>query len=243
MTLVKLVIILVLVIVVSVAYGLLRLVHYSKIAGDIVKHSDSYHQESADANKRILVLGDSTAVGTGVVDPSNSVAGRLGRDFPDATIVNKAQNGLKSRGLLENLDDMIDGRYDLVVIHIGANDVLRFRDLKITKQNIRKIVSRSQEQSTYTALITSGDIGEAVSIPWFARPLMSIRSKDLRNFGVNLAKELDNFVYVDLYYKDSGITDEKFYARDMLHLSDEGYGFWHQELKAALMLDTNLYNR
>ncbi|MEX2340948.1 MAG: SGNH/GDSL hydrolase family protein, partial [Candidatus Paceibacterota bacterium] len=153
-----------------------------------------------------------------------------------------AENGMRSDQLLDRLDGLLtDESYDLVVIHIGANDVLRMRKLEPTKQNIGLIVDRSLDNADNVALFTSGNIGEAKLIPWFARPLISKRSLTLRDFGVKLESEIDNFLYVDLYYKDSGLPSSDFYTDDQLHLSDKGYGFWHQELRNALKKHTDLY--
>lgn len=191
---------------------------------------------------KILVMGDSTAVGTGANNPANSVAGRLGKDFPNAQIINRAENGMKTEQLLGRLDEFLqDEKYDLVIIHIGANDVLRFNHMDKIKQNMDKIINKSLTRTHSLALFTSGNIGEAELIPWFARTVMSQRSKELRNFGLSLDSERDNVTYVDLYYKEADIPDSQFYAEDKLHLSDKGYGFWYRELKAALKENTDLY--
>ena len=45
---------------------------------------------------RVLVVGDSTGVGTGAARPEDSIAGRLADAYPDVTIVNRARNGAKT---------------------------------------------------------------------------------------------------------------------------------------------------
>lgn len=227
---------------ISVAYGVIRFLYYVKQSAPLVLNSRAYQQAPAKSSMKILVLGDSTAVGTGSVDPAQSVAGRLGKDFPTATIVNRAVNGLKTDQLLADKDKLFaGGPYDLLVVHIGANDVLRLRNMNEIRGRIKEIIDIGLTKSGHVALFTSGNIGDAKLIPWFARPIMSYRSKTLRNYAVELDNQSDRFTYVDLYYKKAGISDERFYATDRLHLSGEGYGFWHKELKSALQSKTDLY--
>lgn len=226
----------------SIAYGVVRLYYFVQVSGRVVKQSRAYEQNPSSPTMPVLVLGDSTALGTGAKDPVNSVAGRLGKDFPQARIVNWAENGMKTQQLREKLEGYVqEEEYDLVVIHIGANDVLRLNNLDETKRNIYDIITRSLNRAQHVALFTSGNIGEAELIPWFARPLMSRRSKELRDFGVSLQSEFDSVTYVDLYHKEADMRESDFYADDKLHLSDEGYGFWYRELKAALRARTDLY--
>ncbi len=58
------------------------------IGADLVKSALAYEQHPDKPSMRILIAGDSTGVGIGAKVPRNTIAGRLGRDFPHADITN-----------------------------------------------------------------------------------------------------------------------------------------------------------
>lgn len=223
-----------LVVVVAVVVPLLRVWQGVRVSQELVAAAEPYRQQPDESDFRVLVLGDSTAVGVGADRPEDSVAGRLGVDILEARIDNLSKSGLRSAGLLKQLDE-VDGEYDLIVVHIGANDVLRMENLEETKANIDAIVDWAQARSVTVAWFSSGDIGESRLLPWYARSLMSRRSLQLRDYGVELAKQREGLVYVDLYYQEPGVEQAEFYARDNLHLSSTGYRLWYEQLRATLI--------
>src|SRR6185436_17393262 len=86
-------------------------------------------RDNPKARVKIIVLGDSTAVGTGSKSNTESVAGRFGRDFPQAEIVNISQNGKRINGLVRDFLPLVRGHYDLAVVQIGGNDIIWFTPL------------------------------------------------------------------------------------------------------------------
>ena len=48
----------------------------------LAEHSEVFQQYPSNARNSLLVIGDSTAVGTGAQQPEDSVAGRLGKSLP-----------------------------------------------------------------------------------------------------------------------------------------------------------------
>lgn len=56
------------------------------------------------ATARLLVVGDSTAVGTGATSPAASIAGLIARRHPDVAIDNRAHNGVRFADVLRQLD-------------------------------------------------------------------------------------------------------------------------------------------
>jgi hypothetical protein len=72
---------------------------------DLAKASVPFEVRVKEANRRVLVIGDSTGVGTGASDSADSVAGRIARDYPGTEIVNRAQDGDKVEDIFEQLKD------------------------------------------------------------------------------------------------------------------------------------------
>ena len=62
-----------------------------------------FQKINSSASKKILVLGDSTAVGTGATNNVYSTTGRLSSMYPDAEITNISENGFKIAGLNEKI--------------------------------------------------------------------------------------------------------------------------------------------
>lgn len=78
---------------------------------------------------RLLVLGDSTAVGTGVEQMTDAVAGQVAKRIPDPVAWRAVgDNGLTSEHVCERfLDAATAEPFDVVVLVVGWNDALRLR--------------------------------------------------------------------------------------------------------------------
>ncbi len=82
-----------------------------------------------DAEMQILVIGDSTAVGTGAQTPEASLAGLVGQTFPDASVRNLGVNGARTADLIPRLEKIQDQHFDLLMLHIGGNDTVYHSDV------------------------------------------------------------------------------------------------------------------
>lgn len=190
-----------------------------------------YSQEGNGMN--ILVLGDSTAVGTGVKDNQDSTAGRLGQKYKDAKITNLAKNGLRLEGLKEIINTQVkDEHYDLILVQIGANDIIRMKSMEDIETDIREILTSLRADKII--VLHSGNIGEAKFFPFYIRGILTKRSREARDIYTKVAKET-NREYVNLF--DSPIAKllkeepTTYYAEDYLHLTGEGYGLWFDEIE------------
>lgn len=187
------------------------------------------------ASFRILVVGDSTAVGTGASDPKGSVAGRLGQDFPEAHIENRGVNG----ALTEEIDHQFhEGeRFDLVVVHAGGNDILRWTRLEKLGADLDRLLDRAKGAAKHVVLLTAGNVGLA---PFFPRPIgwrYTARTRQVREMFMGVAKGR-GVHYIDLFTErdeDVFLTDPpRFYAADLLHPSGEGYRVWYESIRRKL---------
>jgi lysophospholipase L1-like esterase len=207
-----------------------------KKAAAIIESTNGFQRHDLDANKKILVLGDSTAVGIGSSDSKYSIAGRFGKDYSQAHIETIAKSGLRLQGL-DPFPETLSKKYDLIVIQIGANDILRNTDYEEIRMRVDKLLTEANNRSDNVVILHSGNVGLA---PVFYFPLnkyYSYRTKKVREIYLELCKKTDT-IYVDLFKgknKDLFSTDiEKYYAPDRLHLTDEGYAFWYSEIRKAM---------
>lgn len=192
-----------------------------------------FEQFRPGASRRVLVVGDSTAVGVAVRDAKESVAGRLGEEFPDVQLENKGRSGARTRDVLAVLRDVRDARYDLVLIQVGGNDVLRFTPLPALRADIDAVIFEARRLSDRVVLLTAGNIGLA---PLFPRPvgwLYTWRTQRVRALFRETAQR-HGARYVDLFHSrrdDVFLTDPpRYYAPDFLHLSGEGYRVWYERV-------------
>lgn len=189
---------------------------------------------------KLLIVGDSTAVGTGASAPQASVAGLLAQRFPRLQIDNRAQDGATFAGLLAQLDG--DDRYDLVLVMAGGNDVVRLRDLAAVRLDVEKVLQRARQRAGRVVLMTAGNVGNA---PLFLPPvsgLMTWRARRLQDIATDLAAR-GEALRVNLFREaadDPFVLRPELNAADGLHPSDAGYRVWFDELMAQADLPRHL---
>ena len=196
-----------------------------------------FEQIRPEAGLKILFLGDSTAVGLGSARPETSMAGWFAHEFPRADIENISQSGLRLAGLYQKLDEIPGNDYDLAVLQIGANDIMRMTPLENIDRDLRAILARVGKISRQVVVLHSGDIGTAPIFLWPFNRFLSRRSYHVREIYRRAAGE-SGAVYVDLirFNTDRVLSsdEKKYYAADHLHLSGDGYRLWYEAIRKAM---------
>ena len=196
-----------------------------------------FNRKLPQPNPKFLFLGDSTAVGTGASDNQQSTAGYFAHDFPDAQIVNISHNGKKIHELLTELDSQTFDQYDLVVIQIGANDILKFTPFKNIEEDIMKVIEKAKTFGRHIVILHSGNVGTAPIFHWPFDVIMTERSRKIRKIYIAQAKA-HGVLYVDLFSErndDLFLTDVKrYYSPDLLHPSGDGYHWWYERIRQTM---------
>lgn len=216
-----------------------------KKSSELAARSEPFQARPDRPAQRLLILGDSTAVGTGASTGSASVAGLIARDHPDWLIDNRATDGARFADLAAQISkqeqtneptrEPTQARYDTVLILCGGNDVLRLTGSEALQQSINEVVRRSRALAPRVILMPPGNVGNAPAlyppISWW----MTRRSKMLHAL-VRASAAATGALYVNLYQEraDDLFAQEpqRMNAADGLHPSDAGYVLWHQTLKA-----------
>jgi lysophospholipase L1-like esterase len=199
-------------------------------ARDLARQSTPLQQAPADAVRRLLIAGDSTAVGTGASTPASSLAGRLAADHPRLAIENRARDGATWAGTATQLERK--GRFDLVLLMAGGNDVIRLRDPAAWRDDLERSVRLALERAPMVVLMPAGNVGNA---PFFLPPLsweMTRRARLLHATVRELARQ-PGVIHIDLFHErdaDPFVRQPEMLARDGLHPSDAGYQAWYQTL-------------
>ncbi|MDB5885374.1 MAG: family lipase [Polaromonas sp.] len=203
----------------------------------------SRHFEIAPARPaaRLLLVGDSTAVGTGASTPEASVAGLIARHHPGVHIANRAQVGARFADIARQLDGA--ERFDIILILGGGNDVIRLTDAASLQASIGRALRKACARAGSVVLMPAGNVGNT---PFFPQPwawLMTRRSRQLHAM-VRAAAASAGAQYVNGYRERA---DDPFVrqaqllnARDGLHPSDAGYRLWFEALQLQAGLSRQL---
>ncbi len=201
-------------------------------AADLARKSTPYQQNPPDATLSLLIVGDSTGVGTGASAPQASLAGLLGSAYPRLRIDNRARDGATFADVIGQFEGA--QRFDLVLVQAGGNDVIRLRPDQDVRADIDRVTALARERADRVVLMPAGNVGNA---PFFFAPVswhMTNRARRMHGFVresaarhgavvVNLFKEKAD----DPFAQTPGLN-----AVDGLHPSDAGYRLWRDELLA-----------
>jgi lysophospholipase L1-like esterase len=206
-------------------------------AGELARRSEPLQQQPAGAPLRLLIVGDSTGVGTGASDPRHSLAGLLAQAHPRLRIDNLARDGATFAGVISQLE-AASSRHDLVLVQAGGNDVIRLRSMDAVRADVERVAELASARGGRVVFMPAGNVGNA---PFFFPPLswyMASRARALHAIVSETAAR-HQAVYVNLYKDkahDPFAQQPGLNAADGLHPSDAGYRVWFDELMAQAQL-------
>lgn len=220
-----------------VLYEISQIIWCSILAIRAGKRAQPVSQKISSPRKRILVIGDSTSYGTGATQPQYSLVGRLVRAYPDIEVTNESENAMDLKQLARKLSD-IQETYDMVIIHIGGIDTLKFTSNRKMEQLFERIHLEIQRLAIPTTLlVTVNNVGLAPFMHLMSACLYRMRSKRMHQFFVRIAKKY-NFHHVSLYEmpgNDLLAQDAThLFSKDRIHPSDAGYGIWYEKINHTL---------
>lgn len=209
---------------------MLRSLRLIRAGEDLAVQAVPFAREVASPSMCILVVGDSTGVGTGASGPSASLAGLTGAKYPNASIKNIAVNGAKAEGVIEQLRAE-QGSYDLIMVHMGGNDTVRFTSAEGFRKNVRAVIDLASKKGSRVLLTSTGNVGTVPLFPAPVRPILRVRTQTTRKILMEeVAASGPNMRYTDLFREkgqDPFAQDpKKYYAADSFHPSDAGYRDW-----------------
>lgn len=214
----------------------------------LAQASEPFQQQPAAAALRLLVVGDSTGVGTGASAPAFSVAGLLGAAYPRLAIVNRSRDGARFGelpGQIATAPAPTGGGWDLILLNAGGNDVIRGTDsAELAAAIDRSFAAARQKLAPGGQVLVQapGNVGHA---PFFLPPvsaLMNSRAVEL-HAAVREAAARHGVTVIDMARpreQDPFVQRPELNASDGLHPSDAGYRVWRDELLAQSGLAARL---
>ena len=104
---------------------------------------------------RIMLYGDSSMAGYGL-PPSENLAAELNRNFENSgssiIIINSSISGNTSKNGLSRLDWSLEDSPSIVVLSLGANDMLRGLNPELTMQNLDSIINKFKKNRSIVIL-------------------------------------------------------------------------------------------
>ena len=94
---------------------------------------------------KIMLYGDSLMAGYGLTQNENLssvLPSKFNLEEPKVQIINASVSGNTSSNGLARLDWSLEDKPNIVILCLGANDMLRGIDPKLTKQNLNQIIEK-----------------------------------------------------------------------------------------------------
>lgn len=193
----------------------------------LVGRSRAFERELDPCRARVLVVGDSTGVGTGALRAEDSIAGLLAQEFPDVAVSNRARCGAKAADALQQLEALPEGRrFDAILVHVGGNDILRATPLDQLDKDITAALRAARARADTVIFMSAPNIGLCpVFFPPFSW-LLTMRTRQARDIFMRVSAE-QRVTYVDLFRerRDDVFSRDprRYFADDRLHPTSESY--------------------
>jgi len=139
-------------------------------------------------------------------------------------------------GVLERLDEVIEGKPAKVFLLIGINDISRNVPEEVILANYKKIVRRIKAGSPKTKIYVQTLLPTNNTFDKFKKHYNKEKETATVNQGIKQLAAEENLTLIDLnpYFADSNGQLKKEYTHDGLHLTIEGYHVWATLLQKHL---------
>jgi lysophospholipase L1-like esterase len=191
---------------------------------------------------RLVLLGDSTALGVGVETVTDTVGGQLATLLADAPggrrveLSSVAVSGSRSGDLSTQVARALVGaRPDVAVILVGGNDAIHFTPTDEAADDLASAVRRLSAAGVAVVVGTCPDLGSARAFAPPLRQLVGWQARRLARAQV-AAVTVAGGVPVDLAAQTGAVfrADAGTYCHDGYHPSADGYRVWAHALLPAV---------
>ena len=173
----------------------------------------SFTRVYAEQTIKVMLYGDSLMAGYGLTQNEN-LASELSRNFEadnlEVSIINASISGNTSKNGLSRVDWSLGDKPNIVVVCLGANDMLRGLDPALTMENLDAIITKFN-QSGSVVLLASMQSSESMGPDYQAQfdgiyPKLAIKH---------------NLIFMPFLLKDVALEKDKLQA-DYKHPNEEG---------------------
>lgn len=185
--------------------------------------STYYHQKATQYKRLPKEKGQTVFLGNSITD-----GGSWSELFQDANIVNRGISGDVTKGVLNRLENVVQGKPEKVFLLIGTNDLAHGAEKDSVIRRTRQIVSLIHEHSPGTKIFVQSIFpvnGKPGKFPGHAKNGAAIKAI---NKALKQKAGEDNYTYIDVYgaLKNQDDKMDLAYSNDGLHLLGKGYMIW-----------------
>lgn len=185
---------------------------------------------------RLLILGDSSAVGVGVTLQDEALLGQVTQRLAKvATVEFKlvAKIGARTGDVLEWLDDLPVERYDVVVTGLGVNDVTKAVTLRRWLTQQAALMDRLTQDFGAKHVIVSG-LPPMRDFPVLPQPLRWVLGRQAERFdralnGLVAARADSSAITIDLRLDRGNMSPDGFHPGPVV------YAAWAKEVAALIV--------
>jgi len=179
--------------------------------------------------QRIAIFRQEAVVTGRIIFLGNSITemGDWKKLLNDTTVINRGIGGDITFGVLKRLDDVIKRQPSKLFLLIGINDIGKDIPDVVIADNIRKIISKVQEESPSTKIYVESILPINPDVPNFPQHYDKQEHVISTNKLIKKVAEETGCTYLnihDLFIDKQGKLDAK-YTKDGLHLTAEGGGY------------------
>ncbi len=190
---------------------------------------------------RLLIVGDSSALGVGVTDQREALLGQVSSRLADTYTVHytlKAVSGARTGDVLSWLDTLPEGPFDLVITALGVNDVTKVVPLRRFRQRQIALVGALKAQLGDPFVVVSG-LPPVHQFPLLRPPLRWILGEQARRFDRNLDHVTARYTRCAVVRPKLGLGRHNM-AADGFHPGPAVYAAWADDIIALLRSETDL---
>ena len=188
-----------------------------------------------------LVLGDSTAVAEGGSYEQGiavETAGHLARGGRGVELTNVGVSGARVHDVLtEQLPRADLARANLVLLDVGANDVIHLTRSGAVARDLERIVKTLLQANCKMKIVVTGspDMSTPPRIPRLLRGLAGVRSRAVNRIAEDVVKR-HQLTFAPIAERTGPIfaRDRTLFSADRFHPNDRGYAVWIPVLNEAL---------
>lgn len=197
-----------------------------------------YQYRTRRARQRVLIVGDSTGVGIGADRPTDAIGGLLAAEYRSAELVNLSMGGACIGDVPAQLRHLGDHppRFDLVLLHVGGNDIMRTARLEALAYAAEPLLLRLRHLGRRVVWLGPGDLGLAPlfrpPFSWWLSRRTEVACELFRRVALRHGVEymaFHNAPHRHLLARERA----RYFASDGLHPSSHGYRYAYGCLKRS----------
>jgi acyl-CoA thioesterase-1 len=162
---------------------------------------------------KIMLYGDSLMAGYGLtqnVNLSSVLMKKIKKNYKDIDLINASVSGNTSKDGLERLKWSLEDKPAVLVLCLGANDMLRGIDPRIIKENLNEIITQVKQKNiivVFSGMLAPESMGQNYK-------------QYFDNIYPELAKE-HQLIFMPFFLKDVALQKE-YLLNDYMHPNHEG---------------------